>query len=122
MSEASAWSPAKQWSSATRAGRYIRARTFSAHRYDSKVLSSYGHAVPVISGQLQRTGREAKARVLRAEFSDPEDTLVLDLRSAYALPELERLERTFVYHRVAPASLTVRDEVVFTSPRPFRRR
>ena len=44
---------------------------------------------------------------LRAEFSEPQDTLALDIRSAYQVPELQRLERTFVYHRVAPASLTV---------------
>jgi hypothetical protein len=27
------------------------------------------------------------------------DTLIVDLKSAYALPELERLERTFTYLR-----------------------
>ena len=95
-------------------------RTFGAHRYDSKVLSSYGHAVPVVAGQLQQPGREAQAGVLRAQFSDPQDTLALDLRSAYKVPELQRLERTFVYHRVAPASLTVRDEVAFTKPESFQ--
>jgi hypothetical protein len=95
-------------------------RTFSAHRYDSKVLSSYGHAVPLIAGQLQRAGREAQAQVLRAQFSDPQDTLALDLGSAYRVPELQRLERTFVYHRAAPASLTVGDEVAFTKPESFQ--
>jgi hypothetical protein len=95
-------------------------RTFSAHRYDSKVLSSYGHAVPVVAGQLQQPGREAQARVLRAEFSDQQDTLALDIRSAYKVPELRRLERTFVYHRAVPASLTVRDEGAFTKPESFQ--
>ena len=28
-------------------------RTFTEHRYDSPVLNSYGHPVPVIGGQLQ---------------------------------------------------------------------
>ncbi len=95
------------------------ARTFSAHRYDSKVLSSYGHAVPVIAGQLQQTGASARAVVRRAEFSDAEDTLALDIRSAYAVPELQRLDRTFVFRRAQRASLTVRDEVAFSAPKSF---
>jgi hypothetical protein len=95
------------------------ARTFGAHRYDSKILSSYGHAVPVVAGELQRTGAEAHAVVVRSDFGRDEDTLALDIRSAYPVPELERLERTFVYHRAAPASLTVRDEVAFTESRSF---
>jgi hypothetical protein len=40
------------------------ARTFSARRYESQVLNSYGHPVPLVAGQLQRTGRKAEARVL----------------------------------------------------------
>jgi hypothetical protein len=101
-------------------GEVYTRRTFSSHRYDSKVLSSYGHAVPVVAGELQRTGREAQARLLRAEFSEPQDTLALDLRSAYKVPDLQRLERTFVYHRAAPASLTVRDEVAFSKAQSFQ--
>jgi hypothetical protein len=95
------------------------ARTFSSHRYDSKVLSSYGHAVPVVAGQLQQVGASAKAVVRRADFSDAEDTLALDIRSAYAVPELHQLDRTFVFHHAKPASLTVRDEVVFSAPKTF---
>ena len=94
-------------------------RTFGEHRYDSKVLNSYGHAVPVIAGQLQRPGAEAKAVVLRSDFRDSEDTLVLDIRSAYAVPELKRLDRTFVFRRTAPAGLTVRDDVTFSEPKSF---
>ena len=100
-------------------GEVYTARTFSGHRYDSNVLSSYGHAVPVIGGQLQRTGAAARAVVLRADFRDDEDTLVLDIRSAYAVPELQRLERTFVFRRGQSAALTVRDKAAFSEPRSF---
>jgi hypothetical protein len=100
-------------------GEIYTARTFSGHRYDSKVLSSYGHAVPVIGGQLQRTGADARAVVLRADFGTEEDTLALDIRSAYAVPELKRLERTFVFRRGASATLTVRDEAAFSEPKSF---
>jgi hypothetical protein len=100
-------------------GEIYTARTFSGRRYDSKVLSSYGHAVPVIGGQLQRKGADARAAVLRADFRDQEDTLVLDIRSAYTVPELKRLERTFVFRRGQSAALTVRDEAIFREPKLF---
>ena len=95
------------------------ARTFSSHRYDSKVLSSFGHAVPVIAGKLQQTGAEAKAVVIKTDFQDDRDTLVLDLTSAYKVPDLKRLERTFVYQRVPTAQLTVSDNVSFTHEQTF---
>jgi hypothetical protein len=77
-------------------------RTFSPQRYESKVLNSFGHAVPVVAGKLQRPGAEARAVVLRTDFTDQADTLVLDIRSAYAVSELQKLERTFVFQRAAP--------------------
>lgn len=94
-------------------------RTFSAHRYDSKVLNSFGHAVPVVAGQLQRPGADARAVLLRTDFRDNQDTLALDIRSAYKVPQLKRLERTFVFRRAAAGSLTVRDEVAFSEPERF---
>lgn len=95
------------------------ARTFSDRRYESKLLNSFGHPVPVVAGQLQRTGREAQGIVLRTEFTEHNDTLVLDLRAAYDCPELKTLERTFVYSRDGAGSLTVTDRVEFTTPRSF---
>jgi len=83
------------------------------------VLSSYGHAVPVIGGQLQRTGANARAAVLRADFRGEEDALALDIRSAYNVPALKRLERTFVFRRGPSAALTVRDEAAFSEPTTF---
>jgi hypothetical protein len=94
-------------------------RTFGAHRYDSKVLSSYGHAVPVVAGQLQSAGAEARARLLKTEFSDAQDVLTLDISSAYKTPELHRLERKFTFRRGPSPSLTVRDEVAFASHQKF---
>ena len=35
------------------------------------------------------------------------------------MPELKKLERTFVFRRAGPASLTVRDEVAFSEPKTF---
>ena len=94
-------------------------RTFSAKRYESKVLNSYGHPVPVVAGKLQSTGSEACGEVLKTEFTDRMDTLALDISSAYAVKELKKLTRTFVYSRSGKGSLTVTDEVEFGKPKEF---
>jgi len=95
------------------------ARTFSAHRYDSKVLNSFGHPVPRVAGQLQVEGRQAAAKILKTKFADKADTLVMDISSAYKVKELKRLERTFVFSREGEGRLTVIDKVEFTSPQMF---
>ena len=94
-------------------------RTFSPHRYDSKLLNSYGHPVPVVDGQLQKTAGDARAKVLRTDFTDARDELVLDLAGAYQLDGLESLTRTFQYSREAGGSLAVVDEVSFAEPQTF---
>jgi hypothetical protein len=50
-------------------GQEIRSgRTFSARRYESNLLNSYGHAVPRVAETLQQTGAQARAVTLKAEF------------------------------------------------------
>jgi hypothetical protein len=95
------------------------ARTFSARRYESKVLNSFGHSVPVVAGTLQRGGEDARGRVLEREFTDTRDTLVLDLRTAYDAPDLERLERAFCYERGQGGRLVVTDTIAFARPQRF---
>jgi hypothetical protein len=75
--------------------------------------------VPVVADKLQQTGAGARAVVLAKEFTDSADTLTLDLHSAYAVPDLQKLERTFVFQRGQSPSLEVRDEVKFASPENF---
>ena len=95
------------------------ARTFSRDRYKSPVLSSFGHPVPMVAGRLQRTGAEARGRVVRTDFTDAQDTIVLDIASAYDEPSLTALTRTFVYGRDGDGVLSVTDEVAFKSPQTF---
>jgi len=95
------------------------ARTFSSQRYQSGVLNSFGHPVPRVAGKLQQSGRTAAARVVKTEFGEQADILVLDLRSAYDVKELTKLERTFVFSREKSGRLTVTDDVEFTSPQSF---
>ena len=100
-------------------GEIYTARTFSSRRYESNVLNSFGHPVPVVAGKLQQTGRQARARVVSQNFTDSTDTLVLDISSAYSVPELRKLERKFVYSRIGKGSLSVTDEVTFSRPCTF---
>ncbi len=94
-------------------------RTFSSRRYDSKVINSFGHPVPVVCGHLQKPGRKAEGKVLRADFTDQADTFVIDLRAAYGLAQVRKLERTFVYTTAAAGKLTVTDEVELSEPGTF---
>jgi len=100
-------------------GEIYTARTFSSRRYESNVLNSFGHPVPLVAGKLQQTGRQAQGRVINQTFTDSTDTLVLDISSAYDVPELKKLERKFVYSRGACGSLCVTDEVTFSQPCDF---
>jgi hypothetical protein len=95
------------------------ARTFSDRRYESNLLNSYGHPVPVLAGKLQEPGAERRAKVVRADLTDAADTLELDLTSAYAVPELKSLRRTFVYSREGQGQLTVTDRVQFATPQTY---
>lgn len=94
-------------------------RTFGPQRYESRALNSWGHSVPVVAGRLQRAGRDAEARVLSREFTGTRDALVLDIKSAYAVPELTRLERSYEYDRTGAGRITVTDTFAFDKPSSF---
>jgi hypothetical protein len=94
-------------------------RTFSAQRYDSKVLNSYGHSVPLVAGTMQEAGREFAAKVVSTSFSETEDVVVLDLTGAYAVPALKSLVRTFTLRRGKKPEIVITDVVEFTSPAEF---
>jgi hypothetical protein len=94
-------------------------RTFSAQRYESQLLNSYGHPVPRVAGRLQEAGAQWHARLLTKEFTPDLDRLVLDLRPAYDVPALRRLEREFIFDRRGAGSVTIIDRVEFSSPAEF---
>ena len=100
-------------------GEQYTARTFSSRRYESQVLNSYGHPVPLVAGKMQRKGRQARGKVLETQFSDEADRFVIDLKACYDVPELKSLVRTFVYHRAGKGWLEVTDDVEFLSPSEF---
>jgi hypothetical protein len=94
-------------------------RTFSDQRYVSKVLNSYGHSVPVVAGELQQPGRKFAAKVVSTSFSAAEDSVVLDLTGAYAVPALKSLVRTFTLRRGTKPEIVISDTVEFTTPSSF---
>lgn len=93
--------------------------TFGPRRYENDMLNSHGHAVPVVAGKLQKTGKSASARIVKSEFSPDQDHLTLDLSAVYDVPALQRLEREFVYSRENQCALTVTDHFSFTRPETF---
>jgi hypothetical protein len=94
-------------------------QTFSKDRYKSDLNNSFGHPVPVVAGQLQRAGKEARAEVVSTQFTDTADTICYNLNSAYAVPDLKTLTRAFTYRRDGAGSLEVKDAVEFEKPQTF---
>ena len=99
-------------------GELYSARTFSKRRYESRVLSSYAHPVPVVGGCLQSVGAQFAAKVVKTDFSDERDVVVMDIAGAYEVKSLKSLVRTFVFDRAAK-TFRVTDRVEFTSPTEF---
>jgi hypothetical protein len=99
-------------------GEVYTRRTFSKDRYQSKMLNSYGHPVPVVGGQLQRGGRAAAAKVVDTRFTDNEDSVTIDYAAAYKVPSLRSLRRTVVFNRER-CTFTVTDKAEFSSPTTF---
>ena len=94
-------------------------RTFSRERYESGLLNSYGHSVPVVAGQLQVWVEDAFGRILETTFSDDLDRMVMDLRQAYRVEGLLALTREFSYHRSDAGRVEVIDSFEFSGPFAF---
>ena len=93
--------------------------TFSSQRYTREMLNSFGHPVPIIDGKLQPAGGKARGTIVKTDFTDDVDTVVIDMKDAYYQVEaIESLVRTFTYDRKNYV-VTVRDDVSFTEPKVF---
>lgn len=96
-------------------GKVYDSDTFGPRRYEHPMLNSYAHAVPLPDGTLQRAGKAFSAKVLRTDFTDPCDEIVLDLKGAYSSTNILKLERRMVYDR-ANGAVTVSDNALFLKP------
>ena len=116
-------------------GEIYTARTFSPRRYECKLLSSYGHSVPKIAGQLQ-TNMNGKMTenppknitpieyicgvLLKHDISADYCMAKFDISRVYNhIDELKKLERTFVFDRKNGGRFTVTDEAQFSKPTEF---
>ena len=95
------------------------ARTFSAQRYESDAMNSFGHPVPLLAGAMQRTGRQAQALWKTVDFTGTQDHLVMDLTSAYDVPSLRQVTREFRFMRAGQGCFIITDQATFTSPQTF---
>jgi hypothetical protein len=94
-------------------------KTFGPHRYDYKILNSFGHPVPVVAGQLQIVAAQARPKVLSTSFTPTRDEIKMDITSAYRVPVLKQLIRTMDYSRDGAGEVDLVDEVTFSSASSF---
>jgi hypothetical protein len=95
---------------------YYTASTFGSHRYDSKLLNSYGHPVPQIDGSLQLEATTVHPTVLSSSFTPERDTVAMDLTPAYKTAHLQKLTRTLTYSRAGAGSVEIADRFEITAP------
>ena len=99
-------------------GEQYTRRTFSPQRYDSPVLNSYGHPVPVIGGALQKHGAQYRAKILSQKLDGDMCSVSMELKDAYAAKPLKSLVRTFIWDR-SGKTFMVKDRFEFSEPTTF---
>ena len=93
--------------------------TFGPKRYENPIMNSFGHPLPRPAGQLQIPGKQTEARLLEQKQDADSFFWKLDLRNAYRIASMTRLERSFLYSRAGSGSFSVTDAVQFTKPERF---
>ena len=88
------------------AGLYNR-DYFSGKRYDSIFANSYGHSVPRIGGELQKTGPNFKGALERTG----QKSAIIRFEQAYGLSELSEAIRSIT---VGETGVTLEDQFQFT--------
>ena len=90
---------------------------FGEARYSYDCNGSQGHTVPLINGHLQAAGRAHWAHVLSHSISDQEDSLHLDLTSAYEEAGLLHFTRWLRWiKRGCRPMLEMRDDILLDAP------
>src|SRR5690606_22325616 len=91
--------------------------TFDGRRFDSMMNNSLGHPVPIVAGQPQRDGADARS-ILTYRSEGAHDVVELDLTACYDVPALERLTRTFRFDR-SRREIEIVDDARFSKPINF---
>jgi hypothetical protein len=92
------------------------AETFGSKRFESKLLSSYGHPVPMIGGNLQLEATKVPPPPEKVDFTPDQDSLTLDLTEAYKVAQLKKVTRTMRYTRSGGGSVEMIDQFDLTGP------
>lgn len=92
--------------------------TFSPRRFESMMINSLGHPVPIVAGKPQADGAAAKAVMHHTSVGDGPEVITMDLTSGYDVPELKKLTRTFTFIR-KEQRIEIVDEVEFSEARRF---
>lgn len=90
--------------------------TFSSKRLTSRLINSYGHPVPVIGGALQKDATKLHPKVLSTSFTPQQDSITIDMTTAYDAPTLKSLSRTMRYSRDRKGSVEIADNFQLTAP------
>ncbi|MEI6890803.1 MAG: heparinase II/III family protein [Pontiella sp.] len=75
-----------------------------------KTRSSWGHPVPWVDQTLQSNGKSFRGEVLKTEFLETSDKVVLDLKAAYEVAPLTSLIRTMENNKLGKGTITITDE------------
>ncbi|WP_372755083.1 hypothetical protein [Labilibaculum sp.] len=93
--------------------------TAGAFSKTNPARSSWGHPVPRINNTLQSNGLEFRGEILETSFSNNVDSLVMDIKPAYEIPALEKLERSMVNSKTGKGCITVIDQFEASEPVSF---
>lgn len=97
--------------------------TFGPNRRSIPLVSSYGHPVPVVDGQVQLASASVAAKWRQSPCGkqtsqDGPEVAVIDLQGVYEVDGLRTLTRTFAYDRHRGTAIVVMDR--FSADRPLR--
>jgi hypothetical protein len=95
---------------------YYTADTFSRRRLESKLINSWGHPVPEVDGTLQLDATRVKLPPATARLTPAEDTISMDITSAYNDPNLKKLVRTMHFVRKDGGSIEIDDQFDVAGP------
>jgi len=96
----------------TGAGEYTKSY-FREGRYTYIGNRSKGHSVPIVEGFEQQEGRDFAAKVLNVSTGEERDAFSVELGAAYPDPNLESLQRTFVFEKKGQVRLELTDRYRF---------
>jgi len=94
-------------------------KTFSKDRFTIRGINSWGHPVPEVAGQLQLESTKVKAPVLEQRSDANGSMMRIDMKPAYALDSLQKLERSAQHIRGPEPKVIIEDAFRFSTPQTF---